>query len=137
VALPDNVTVTGPLTIISEGKVDLGKSMSVSGGPFQVVIVALSNSSDGIDFAKNNFIAASGLHVLLYTLGGVDGRNNATFTGSIYANSIDQKNSFIINQSDLLITNPPVGFTWDFASSSQFAVVPTLWREVVPGPPPA
>lgn len=137
VVFPDNVTVTGPLTVIASGKVDLGRTMSVSGGPFQVVVVALGSASDAIDFARNNFTSAGGIDLLLYTLGGLDGRNHASFKGAIYANTIDQKNTFTISRSTSLQTNPPPGFTWDFSSASEFAVVPTLWREIVPGAPPA
>jgi hypothetical protein len=136
VVFPANAIVTGPLTVISEGKVDLGRTLTPSGGPHQVVVIAKSTATDAIDFAQS-FTAASGLHVLLYTLGGVDGRNNVAFTGAIYANSIDAKNTFAIQSSESLRTNPPVGFTWDVTSATRFSAVPTLWREVVPGPPPA
>jgi hypothetical protein len=70
-------------------------------------------------------------------MGGVDGRNLMNFTGSIYANSIDVKNSFYIDSSDWLRNNPPPGFTWDQYSAAKFTAVPTLWREVAPGDPPA
>lgn len=135
VVFPTNVTVTGPLTVISSGKVDVGRTMHVSGGPFQVAIVALSAATDAIDFAST-FTAASGLHVLFYTLGSVDGRNSMNFTGSIYANAIDAKNTFLIQASEWLRTNPPAGFSWDWSSAAAFTAVPSLWREVVPGAPP-
>jgi hypothetical protein len=121
--------------VIAEGKVDLGRTLSVAGGPHQVVIVSKSNAGDAIDFAQS-FTAASGLHMLLFTYGGVDGRNNVSFTGAIYANSFDAKNTFVIHSSESLRTNPPVGFTWDASSTSTFAAVPTMWREIVPGTPP-
>jgi hypothetical protein len=136
VAFPNNATVTGPLTVISSGKVDLGRTLNVSGGPFQVVVIAESTAADAIDFAST-FSSAPALHVLLFTQGGVDGRNLTNFTGSIYGNTIDMKNSFNIQSSDWLRTNPPVGFAWDLHAASQFTAVPTLWREIVPGEPPA
>ena len=61
-----------------------------------------------------SFTGASGLHILMYTLEGFDGKNNMTFTGSIYADSIDAKNTFTISGSDVLKTDGPTGFTWDF-----------------------
>jgi hypothetical protein len=136
VSLPNNVRVSGPLTIVSTGKIDLGRSMSAIGGPHQVVLVAESTAADSIDFAST-FSSAPALHVLLYTHGTVDGRNLMNFTGSIYGNAIDVKNSFFIQKSDWLRTNPPAGFTWDLTSAATFTAVPTLWRETVPGDPPA
>ena len=113
IVFPTNATVTGPLTVIAEGKVDLGRTLSISGGP-QVTVVAKSTALDAIDFAQS-FTAASGLHVLLYTVGGVDGRNTISFTGAIYANSIDAKNNFTIHELRVPEEHgPPVGFTWDF-----------------------
>jgi hypothetical protein len=135
IAFPNNVTVTGPLTVISTGKVDLARNMTVSGGPFQVAVIALSTAADAIDFGST-FNAAAGLHILLFTNGGVDGRNLMNFTGSIYADSIDAKNAFTINESEWLRTNPPAGFSWDLSSASEFTAVPTLWREIIPGAPP-
>ena len=136
VSLPNNARVSGPLTIVSTGKVDLGRSLSAIGGPHQVVIVAQSTAADAIDFAAT-FSSAPALHVLLFTQGGVDGRNLMNFTGSIYGNSIDVKNSFFIQKSEWLRTNPPAGFSWDLTSAATFTAVPTQWRETVPGDPPA
>ena len=136
VVFPNNARVTGPLTVISAGKVDLGRTMNAQGGPFQVVVVAQSAEPDAIDFAAT-FAGSPALHVLLYTTGGVDGRNLTNFTGSIYGNYIDMKNSFNIQSSDWLRTNPPVGFEWDHTAASRFTAVPTLWREIIPGAPPA
>jgi hypothetical protein len=58
-----------------------------------------------------------------------------TFTGSIYADAVDAKNTFTINPSEVLKTSSPEGFTWDFSSSSAYSLVPTLWREVPRGTP--
>jgi hypothetical protein len=135
VTFPDDVTVDGPLTVVSAGKVAMGRSMSVSGGPYQVVVVAQSTASNAIDISKSLTIAG-GLETLLYTLGGVDQRNSVSMTGSIYADTIDAKNTFLIARATSLWTNPPAGFTWSFTSSSSFAAIPTLWREIVPGVPP-
>jgi hypothetical protein len=35
------------------------------------------------------------------------------------------------------MTNPPAGFDFTNSSASNYLVVPTLWREVKPGTPPA
>lgn len=136
IVFPDNVTITGPLTVVSSGKVDTGRTMSVSGGPYQVVVVAQSTASDAIDIVKS-LTVASGLHVLLFTDGGVDMKNHVSMTGSIYGDFIDAKNTFAISKSDLLMTDAPPGFTWTFGSSASFSAIPTLWREIVPGLPPA
>jgi hypothetical protein len=136
ITIPDTVTVDGPLTIVSSGKIAMGRTVSVSGGPYQAVFVALSTASDSIDIPKSLTIA-SGLSTLLYSLGGVDQKNNISMTGSVYANTIDAKNTYTVTKAPSLMTNPPPGFTWDFSSSSKYAAIPTLWREIVPGVPPA
>ncbi|MEX0875248.1 MAG: hypothetical protein WD646_02945 [Actinomycetota bacterium] len=136
VVLPDTLTVTGPLTIIAAGKVDLGRTMLVSGGPHQVVIIAESDDADAIDVVKS-LTVASGIEMLLWTNGGVDMKNGMSFAGAIYANSIDAKNAFTISHGSTLMTNPPAGFDFTNSSASNYNVVPTLWREVKPGTPPA
>jgi hypothetical protein len=135
VVFPDNVTITGPFTLVTKGKVDMGRSMSVSGGPYQVVIVAQGTGSDAIDIVKS-VTAASGLDVLLYTMGGVDMKNNVTMTGAMYADVIDMKNTFSIAEAQSLKTTIPAGFTWNFGSAASFSAVPKVWREIVPGTPP-
>ncbi len=136
VVIPDNVTITGNLTIIAAGKVDMGRTMSVSGGPWQVVIVAEGTAADAIDIPKS-LTAAPGIEMLLYANGGVDMKNNATFSGAIYGDYIDAKNTFTVTHAPSLMTNPPVGFTFVNSSALVASVVPTLWREIVPGTPPA
>ncbi len=136
IVIPDNVTITGPLTIVSSGKVDMGRTMSISGGPHSVVIVAESTAADAIDIVLS-LTAASGLHVLLWTNGGVDMKNHVSMTGAIYGDFIDAKNTFSIGKSEILQNAAPPGFEWTFGSSASFSAVPTLWREIVPGLPPA
>ena len=58
-----------------------------------------------------------------------------TFTGSIYADSIDGKNTFTINPSDVLKTDGPTASRGTSRSSSAYSIVPTLWREVPHGTP--
>lgn len=136
IVFPNNVTVTGPLTIVANGKVAMGRTMSISGGPHTVVVVAESTAADAIDIPKS-LTGAGGLHILLWTNGGVDMKNHTSFTGAIYADFIDAKNTFSIAQSSVLMNAAPPGFTWTFGSSASFTAVPTLWREIVPGTPPA
>jgi hypothetical protein len=146
VTLPDDITINGDVTIVSRGSIQLNNSMSLGssclpGGanaPCVVALIALGQAggyqTSAIDIPKA-FTAASGLNVLMYTLEGFDGKNSVAFTGSVYADSIDAKNTFTITESDALRTDGPTGFTWDFSSSSAYSLVPTLWREVVPGSP--
>lgn len=135
VVFPDNVTVAGPLTVVAAGKIDMGRTMSVSGGPYQVAVIAESTAADALDIAKS-LTVASGLHTLLFTNGGVDMKNHVSMNGAIYADYIDAKNTFTIGKSEWLMTDPPVGFAWTFGSTTSFSAIPTLWREVVPGLPP-
>jgi hypothetical protein len=136
VVFPDNVTITGDLTVIAAGKVDMGRNMSVSGGPWQVVIVAEGTAADAIDIPKS-LTAAPGIEMLLYANGGVDMKNAANFSGAVYGDYIDAKNTFTVTHAPSLMTNPPEGFTFSNSSALVVNVVPTLWREVVPGPAPA
>jgi cytoskeletal protein CcmA (bactofilin family) len=146
ITIPNNVTVNGDLTIVSRGSIKLNNSMTIgpnclpggSAAPCIVAIIALGQASgyqgSAIDVVQT-FTGASGLNILLYTLEGFDAKNGMTFTGSVYADTIDAKNAFVITESDALRTDGPDGFTWDFSSSNAYALVPTLWREVVPGAP--
>ncbi len=129
-------TITGPLTIVTTGKVSLGQTLNASGGPWQVVIVSLSTASDAIRVAKP-MTASPNLDMLLYTPGGVDIKNSTTMSGAIYADQIHLKNKLSLKHAPSLATNPPVGFAFGQSSAARFTVVPVLWREVVPGPPPA
>lgn len=134
-SFPDNASVTGPLTVVSKGRVVTGKTMSTSNGPHVVLIVAESTAANAIDVSKS-LTVSSGLHTLLFSLGGVDLKNSVSMTGSIYADMIDVKNTFTINSSDILMNTAPIGFHWSFGSSASYSAVPTLWREIVPGEPP-
>ena len=136
VVIPDNVTITGDLTVIAAGKIDMGRTMSVVGGPWQVVMVAESTAADAIDITKN-LTAAPGIEMLLYANGGVDMKNHGTFSGAVYADYIDAKNGFTVTHAPSLITDPPAGFTFTNSSAQIYKIVPVLWREIVPGTPPA
>jgi hypothetical protein len=136
VTVPSGATVTGPLAIVSTGKIVISGNMHASGGPWQVAMVALSNAQDAFS-TGSTFTAASGLDVLMYSNGGFDMKNNVSFRGAIYADTIDAKNTFTIIRSTALMSDPPAGFTFVLSSSKTYSVVPTLWREVVPGLPPA
>lgn len=142
VVMPRDVTVTGNLTIVSEGKVDMGKTMTASGGPYQVVIVSkctgcnATDLGDAIEITSPGLTSAPSLDLLLWTTGTVDIKNSLSMKGAVYADKIEIKNSATVTRSDSLMLNPPVGFDFNLSSASQFAVVPTLWREVVPAPPP-
>jgi hypothetical protein len=129
-------TVTGPLTIVSSGKVILPNSLSVSGGPFQVVIIAQSSATDAIS-QVSAFNAAGNLDVLLFTVGGINQNNAMNFKGALYADQIDAKNTFTITKSVSLATTGPAGFAFDASSASVYIPYQGPWREIVPGTPPA
>lgn len=136
VTLPKHATVTGPLTIVTTGKVDLGRTMSADGGPWQVVVVAQQTGTAAIDVSQPATFD-SGLDVLLYTKGEVNLKNQITMRGAVYADAIEVKNKVTIEWSESLANNPPPGFDFSLSSAAAFTVVPTLWREIVPGEPPA
>lgn len=139
VELPKSATVTGPLTVVTSGKVQVndggGTSFSASGGPWQVVIVSLNAGLEAIRVHKPS-IFAPGLDVLFFTNGEVAIKNNITMTGALYADSIYLKNAVTVTFSQSLAENPPAGFDFTLASAANFVVVPVLWREVAPGAPP-
>ena len=136
ITFPAGATVTGPLTVVSTGKLVVSGTLHVSGGPHQVVFVAMSPSTDAIS-TGSSFTAPTALDILFYTAGGFDLKNNVSFKGSIYADKIDLKNSFTILKSTSLATAPPAGFTFVYGTTPEYSAVPTLWREIVPGLPPA
>jgi hypothetical protein len=136
ITMPRHATVTGPLTIVSNGPIDMGRSMTNSGGPWQVAVISLSTAADAINFDQP-FTASTGLDILLYTLGGVDIKNAISFQGAVYADQIYLKNTATITRSESLASNPPKGFDFTQGSAARFTVVPVLWREIAPDGPPS
>jgi Tfp pilus assembly protein PilX len=129
-------TVTGPLTIVSAGKIKLPDSLSANGGPFEVYFISLNTAIDAIS-QISSFDAASALDVLIFTTGGFDQNNSMNFRGAIYADSIDAKNTFTITKSIALQNAAPPGFTFDAVTASSYAAYQGAWREIVPGTPPS
>lgn len=136
VKMPKHATVTGPLTVVTTGKVDAGRSMKASGGPWQVVVVAEDGGTGAIGVEKPASFD-SALDVLLYTEGEVDLKNQTTMRGAIYADEIKLKNKVTVNRSESLAKDPPVGFDFTQSSARKFLVAPVIWREIVPGDPPS
>lgn len=140
ITLPNNAKVAGNLTIISSGSVVLPNNLTTIGGPWTVVIVAQSTAATAIDDSNQDFTSdATNIDLLLFADGGVnfDKKVDPPIKGAIYANQIDAKSGFDITKSTVLATLTPPGFDWDFSSSATYTIVPTLWREVAPGTPPA
>lgn len=125
-------TVTGPLTIVTEGKVSFGGTLS--GGDYQVVVVSRNSGIDAIS-ADKAVTAGVSLDLLLYTTGTISIKNMTGFTGSIYANKIELKNGFSVSRSDSLANTPPAGFDFTQSSAFRYTVVPIIWREVTPTAP--
>lgn len=136
VKMPKHATVTGPLTVVTTGKVDAGRSMTAAGGPWQVTVVAEDGGTGAINVGKPASFD-SALDVLLYTEGEADLKNQVTMRGAIYADEIKLNNKVTVNRSESLATNPPVGFDFTQSSARKFLVAPVIWREIVPGDPPS
>ncbi|HVE90933.1 MAG TPA: hypothetical protein VNE62_01345 [Actinomycetota bacterium] len=134
VALTKGATVTGPLTIVTSGKVDLGGTITASGGPWQMIVVSQSNAGDAISVSTPSTFGP-GVEMLLFTGGGVDVKNYTTMTGSIYADSISLKNKLTIMRAPTLASAPPAGFNFTQGSAAHFSVIPLVWRELPPAPP--
>jgi hypothetical protein len=131
VILPDHANVVGPLTIVTNGKIELGRSLTGIGGPHQVVLGAQNTTGDAIDVPKS--FTGHGLDILLFSYGGVDAKNRLDMTGAIYAAGvIDIKNNLVLRPSFSFQDNPPVGFDFSSWTTDQYLVVPTMWREVPP-----
>lgn len=136
VSMPRNATVTGPLNVITTGKVEMGRSLTASGGTWPVAIVTLNNGTAAIN-VDQPFTAGAGIELLLFSNGEVDLKNQVSMAGAIYADKIAIKNSVVVGRSAVLAHSPPPGFDFSQASAAQFLVVPTLWREVSPGTLPS
>lgn len=135
VDLSNGGTVTGPLTIVTSGKVLLGSTLAAGSGQWPVSIISTNSQDDAISMTKPTTLA-SGLDVLLFTgTGGVDVQNNTTMTGVIYADRITIKNSFIIKRSQFMSTFTPANFDWSAVAATNYTVVPLVWREVAPVAP--
>lgn len=132
VVIPKNANITGPLTVVTDSKIELDGGLKATGGPWQVVLVSENSAVDAISVPKPAIMDPD-LHVLLFSEGGVDLKNNLTMTGAVYADSINVKNAVNIKFSQLLADSPPIGFDFTQASATRFTPIPTLWREIVPG----
>jgi hypothetical protein len=136
--IPAASRVTGNLTIVADGKIVLPSTLTAVGGPWTVLIIALSSDVKAIDDMNKTFTSdMTNLDVLLFTNGGVNFDKRASFKGSIYASIIEAKNGFDAMRSTTLAALTPPGFGFDPAGAVSYSAVPTLWREVVPGAPPA
>lgn len=147
-------TITGPLTIVTTGKIKLSRDLvtpnattppvacTPSGGTRTclVTIISMSPANDAIEIEAPRFTAnAPTISVLLYTTGTIlaeGGANPTTFTGAFYAENLDiQSNGTTVNQSQDLIDYPPPFVNWTASSAAQFAVEPIAWRERPPASP--
>jgi hypothetical protein len=146
-------TVTGPLTIITNGKVSLSRDLvtpsattapaACTGGgttTCEVVILSTNTASDAIHIYAPRFTATPAtLSVLLYTLGTIQddsGANPVTFSGSVYGGSLTiDSNGTTVTQSPDLVAYPPPFVDWTLSSSVQYTVEPVAWRELAPAQP--
>jgi cytoskeletal protein CcmA (bactofilin family) len=147
-------TVTGPLTVVTSGKIDLSRDLVTPSpvtapsactpvpGPrtCYVTLVSTNGGSDAIHVGPPRFTANTAtLSVLLYTTGSVlveGGANPTSFLGSVYGGTLDvQSNGMTVSQSQDLIDYPPPFVDWTLSAAAQFTVEPVAWRELTPAPP--
>lgn len=146
-------TITGPLTIVTNGKVQLSRDLVTpdpalapascrpAGGPTTctVAIVSTAGASDAIHLYAPRFTASSTISMLLYTSGTIEidsGCNPTTFNGVLYGGSLDiESNGITPTQSQDLINFPPPFVDWTLASSLLYTAMPLSWREVTPQAP--
>lgn len=147
-------TITGPLTIVTRGKVQLSRDLTTplpsiappactpAGGPRSCIvsIVSTSGASDAIRIYAPRFTAnTSTLSVLLYATGTIQvdgGANPTSFLGAVYGGDLSiDSNGMTLTQSQDLIDFAPPFVDWTVGSAPGFTVEPIAWREAVPAPP--
>ncbi|HVL80753.1 MAG TPA: hypothetical protein VM840_04075 [Actinomycetota bacterium] len=149
-----SATVTGPLTVISPGKINLSGTLQTpsagvpnactSGGAstchVSFVSLVSNTSSVGIEVFTPRFTASDTISMLLYTTGTLaatsGGTNPFSYRGVMYATHLDlRSNGMSFQRSQDLIDFPPPIVDWYNSASAGYVAQPLSWRESPPTPP--
>jgi hypothetical protein len=127
VLFSDKWTMSGDVTIVSDGPVELSKDIeNGSGGPITLTIISLFATDPAIDMTSNLTLPGD-IRVLLYAPNAsINFQNLKHFSGSVYGKSLTSDNQFDLNW--VPISAP--GFTWDLASSTHFQIQSVSFKEV-------
>jgi hypothetical protein len=120
-------TMSGDVTIVTDGPIELSKDISNgSGGPVTLTIISLFPTDPAIDMTSNMTLPGD-ISVLLYAPDAqISFKNLKHFSGAVYGESLSSNNQFSLNW--VPIAAP--GFTWDLASSTHFQVQSVSFKEV-------
>jgi hypothetical protein len=127
VLFSDKWTMSGDVTIVTDGPVELSKDIeNGSGGPITLTIISLFATDPAIDMTSNLTLPGD-IRVLLYAPNAsISFKNLKHFSGSVYGKSLTSDNQFDLNW--VPISAP--GFTWDLASSTHFQIQSVSFKEV-------
>ena len=120
-------TMSGDVTLVTDGPVQLSKDISNgSGGPVTLTIISLFATDPAIDLTSNLTLPGD-IRVLLYAPNAqISFKNLKQFSGAVYGKSITSNNQFSLNW--VPVSAP--GFIWDLASSTHFQIQSVSFKEV-------
>lgn len=129
VALDQTWTMSGDVTIVSDGPIELSRDIANgTSGKLTLTVVSLLASDPAIKFTNNVTLPAD-IEVVLFAPGGAaDFSQLKDFHGVVYAEEINLSQQFTLSYA------PPSvpGFTWGASSASHYDVELLAFREVVP-----
>jgi hypothetical protein len=120
-------TMSGDVTIVTDGPIELNKDISNgSGGPVTLTIISLFATDPAIEMSSNMTLPGD-IRVLLYAPNArISFKNLKHFSGAVYAKSLSSDNQFDLNWVPISVP----GFTWSLASSTHFQVQSVALKEV-------
>ena len=122
----DSLYLVDDMTIVTTGSIALPRQVenhSPGGSDVQLTIVS---TGSGTITPFNNFTIPSTVRTLMFTQGMFDAKNSSTFTGALYAGSLN-------NGALLAVTYAPLddtGFSWAAANPQAFTVRNVSTREI-------
>jgi hypothetical protein len=122
----DSLYLVDDMTIVATGNIALPRQVenhSAGGSDVQLTVVS---TGSGTITPFNNFTIPSTVRTLMFTQGMFDAKNSSTFTGALYAGSLN-------NGARLTVTYAPLddtGFSWAAANPQAFTVRNVSTREI-------
>lgn len=131
VTLDKSWTMTGDVTIVSDGPIVLSRDIANgTGGEVTLTLVSFTTTDPGVSFT-NNVALPSSVHLLIFVPNAsADFSQLKDFHGVVYAEAINLSNQFTLSYAP---PNVP-GFSWTLSSVTHYDVDVVTFREVTPAP---
>jgi hypothetical protein len=123
----DSLRLTGNMTIVATGDIALPGTVSNQTSNNASVQLTVISTGIGAITPANNFTIPATVKTLLYTAGEFGAKNSSTFSGVLYAGSIESGAHISITYTPLAAP----GFDWSQASPQSFTIRNITTREIV------